>query len=264
VLLAPDREDFERLYRALVCRSEPVPVSPAVNAQMIAGLVNWDRVHRVRASWAEGRDPDEVARAWPAEMRRVAATRPDLFYDRLVLLCSAPYGGRSARDLGLDLSDDAWLQASMRLRLEHEFTHYATRRLYGVMRLNLLDELIADAMGMTDALGGFKARWFLAALGLSGSEPPAAGARVHTYRRELSNEAFRVVCALATRAADTLEACTARLYDAASRTRYLLALTAQTLDGLASLEGHPRFDEAWDWAGRISRTAPTPAVGDER
>ena len=214
VLVAPCRADFERLYRALVCRSEPVPVGPAVNAQMIAGLVNWDRVHRVRAAWSEERSPDEAGREWPAEMQRIAKSEPERFYDRLILLCDAPYGGRPASEYGLDHSEDDWLRASMRLRLEHEFTHYATKRLYGSMRLNLLDELIADAMGMTAALGGFRAHWFLVALGLSGGGPPAASARVQTYRGDLSDDAFQVVCALTAGAARALETCTMQHYDA--------------------------------------------------
>lgn len=253
VLVAPTRGDFERIYRALVCRSEPAPVSPAVNAQMIAGLVNWDRVHRVRASWAAGRDADEAAREWPQEMKRIAASEPERFYDRLILLCDAPYGGRQAREYGLDLATGAWVSASMRLRLEHEFTHYATKRVYGSMRLNLLDELIADAMGMTAALGGFRAHWFLTALGLS-SPPPGPGARVHTYRGTLSDDAFRVACVLTARAAAALDVATARLYDPGARARYLLAVTAQTLDGLAAPGAQARVDEAWAWAG--DRVAP--------
>lgn len=50
-------------------------------------------------------------------------------------------------------SNQSWLKASTVLRLEHELTHLATKRLLGEMRLNLLDELVADCMGMVAALG---------------------------------------------------------------------------------------------------------------
>ena len=46
------------------------------------------------------------------------------------------------------------------LRLEHEFTPLATREVLGEMCMNLLDELIADCMGMPAALGPFSAEVF--------------------------------------------------------------------------------------------------------
>lgn len=46
------------------------------------------------------------------------------------------------------------------LRLEHELTHLTTKLKLGQMRINLLDELIADTMGQLVALGGFSADLF--------------------------------------------------------------------------------------------------------
>ena len=112
VVIAATRRDFETLCRALASRNEPEAVNPSVNAQMIAGLVNWDRVNRYRASWSVGRDPAEAADGWSAEMGRVAKASPGLFYDRLILITRAPYGGRAAKALGLDLDEGAWKTAS--------------------------------------------------------------------------------------------------------------------------------------------------------
>lgn len=49
------------------------------------------------------------------------------------------------------------MAASTTLCLEHELTHLTTKRLLGEMRLNHLDELIAECMGMVAALGKFNA-----------------------------------------------------------------------------------------------------------
>jgi hypothetical protein len=255
VLVAATRHDFEQLYRALACRNEPAAVNPSVNAQMIAGIVNWDRVSAYRRAWTDRVAGDMGAeaaqQAWSAEMARVAAATPELFYDRLILITRAPYGGRTAAELGVNMAADAWERTSAALRMEHEFAHYATKRLYGIMRLNLLDELIADAMGMTHALGEFSADWFLGAMGLGGWPELPASARVHTYRGELSDEGLRLACEVAAHAADAVEALTAMRDVAAERGRYLVTLTALTLDVLASPDAEEAFDQAWDWAGSV-------------
>lgn len=251
VLVAATRHDFERLYRALAHRNEPIAVNPSVNAQMIAGIVNWDRVNRYRQSWADRNGADLAGPAWSMEMSRVASASPELFYDRLILTTRAPYGGCTAEGLGLDMTASEWQRTSAALRVEHEFAHYATKRLYGAMRLNLLDELIADAMGMTHALGEFDAGWFLGALGLAGWPALPATARVHTYRSGLSDEGLRLACEVAAHAAEAVEALTATRDVAAERGRYLLTLTALTLDVLASSEAADAFDDAWELAATV-------------
>jgi hypothetical protein len=50
----------------------------------------------------------------------------------------------------MSLDERGWIQASSALRLEHEITHLEIKQYLGEMRLNLLDELIADAMGQQD------------------------------------------------------------------------------------------------------------------
>ena len=109
-----------------------MPMADGVHAQTISGLIHWGLINQF------GRQ----SRA------------------RLIVLHQAPYGSVAARELPAqlgELGEEAWLAASSKLRLEHELTHLATQRLLGEMRLNLLDELIADCMGMVAALGCFNA-----------------------------------------------------------------------------------------------------------
>jgi hypothetical protein len=248
VLLTAHRPDFETLYRALACRSEPVVVNPAVNAQMIAGLINWDRVAAYRETWlAAGGNPG----AWEAERARVAQVEPWHFFDRLVLACEYPYSGVLATDLGLALDEGQWLARSTVLRLTHEFTHYLTKRLYGVMSLNLLDEIIADCAGMTAALGTFRAVWFLRCLGLDTFPAMRPDGRVHTYRGDLDDAAFALLCALTVAAAQGLEGLVARHYHPAAHTRLVLALTRLTLESLADPRREDFFIAAWEAAGRL-------------
>jgi hypothetical protein len=138
VLLTPSAHDFALLVRALAHRAEPVPLADGVHAQAISGLIHWGLIERYgRQSRAQ-----------------------------LIVLHEAPYGSVAAEQVPGHWDHQAWLKASSNLRLEHELTHLATKRLLGEMRRNLLDELIADCMGMVAALGQFSADLFGRCLGV--------------------------------------------------------------------------------------------------
>jgi len=123
------------------------------------------------------------------------------------VLHQAPYGSVGAEQVPGSLSEEAWLAASTTWRLEHELTHLATKRLLGEMRLNLLDELIADCMGMVAALGRFDAGLFGRCLGIdvNHGDTPIANGRWHSYTRELSYAEAREVVGLVMARARELE-----------------------------------------------------------
>ena len=261
VLFTSFRTDFETLYRALAHRCEPVPVNPSVNAQMIAGFANWDRVGRCRREWEASRSPDASETGWSDEMSRLARAEPQRFYDRFILIGEAAYGSVSSRALGLDVGEDEWVQLSRTVRLEHEFTHYATKRLFGLMRQNLLDETVADFCGLTLALGRFRANWFLRCLGLGGWPHVDPNGRVHAYRAGLDANAFNLVCQLTVQAAARLEDIAARRYDCRRRGAFFLALASVSLDLLASEVAEPVFLQAYDLAMRLDPPAGTESRG---
>ena len=138
VLETPSWHDFLHLVRALAHRGEPVGLADGVHAQAISGLIHWGLIRQF--------GPQSRA--------------------RLIVLHTAPYGSLPASSVPGNLSESAWLEASSSLRLEHELTHLATKRLLGEMRVNLLDELVADCMGMVAALGWFNAELFGRCLGI--------------------------------------------------------------------------------------------------
>lgn len=175
VLETPSWHDFVQLVRALAHRGEPVDLADGVHAQAISGLIHWGLIRRF------GRQ----SRA------------------RLIVLHQAPYGSVPAGEVPAELGalgDEAWLAASSRLRLEHELTHLATRRLLGEMRLNLLDELIADCMGMVAALGRFSSDLFGRCLGVD-----SPNGRWITYTRELGEADGRAALRLTLGRARELE-----------------------------------------------------------
>ena len=85
-----------------------------------------------------------------------------------------------AADLGL--AEAEWREMSLVIRREHECAHYFTRRLFGSMRNNLLDELIADYAGLVAATGRFRADWFLRFIGLEEFPRYRPGGRLDLYR----------------------------------------------------------------------------------
>jgi len=202
LLIARSRPEFVALIRALTKKNEPEPVPDAQGALMVSGYNNWSRVGELRRRW-EALDPaGRETVTWGEELQR---TPRELYQDRFILLSDGPYSAVPAADLGLDETE--WREMSLIIRREHECAHYLTRRLFGSMRNNLLDELIADYAGLVAATGGFRADWFLRFVGLEEFPRYRPGGRLDLYRGKppLSDGAFRVLQALVKSAAGNLE-----------------------------------------------------------
>ena len=182
---------------------------------MVSGYNNWGRIRR----------------AAPAGRGLRAASRRTASCIRTASSCSrdGPYSAVPAADLGLD--EAAWKEMSLVIRREHECTHYFTRRLFGSMRNNLLDELIADYAGITAALGHFRADWCLRFL----------TARLEIYRGKppLSDGAFRVLPALLEAAAENLE----RFEGDLDQPAMIAALASLRLEDLGLSRGRSAFGE---------------------
>jgi hypothetical protein len=154
------------------------------------------------------------------------------------------------------MTEGDWTERSTVLRVEHEFTHYATHRLFGAMSLNLWDETIADFMGMTYVLGSFRADWFLCFLGLEAWPEVRESGRVGTYAEGLSPAAFALLAKLMVEVAHSLEDLHARFYDPGERGCFLLALASLTLELLAADDAAARFGKAYAAARALIEGSP--------
>lgn len=224
VLLLRGRPEFAAVVRALGKRNEPVPVPDSQGALMISGYNNWERIGELR------RRGEEILQDTPKE----------LYQDRFILLSDGPYSAVPAADLGLQ--EEEWREISLAIRRDHECAHYFTRRLFGSMRNNVLDELIADYAGMVAAIGAFRADWFLRFLGLEDYPRYRAGGRLDLYRGDppLSDGAFRILHTLIRSAAGNVERFDARFQGRprtlADRALMLATLASLRLDEIASPE----------------------------
>ncbi len=222
LIIVRRRPEFVALVCALTHRNEPKPVPDAQGAIMIAGYNNWTRVRGLR--------------------RRGEELRKELYQDRFILLSDGPYSAVPAAALGL--ADDAWRERSLVLRRDHECAHYLTRRIFGSMRNNLHDELIADYAGITAAAGRYRAAWFLRFLGLEDFPVRRPGGRLDLYRGDppLADAAFEQLQALVHRVAHTVERFDADRPDhPRERALTLLALAVLGLDALAAPDGEERL-----------------------
>lgn len=114
---------------------------------------------------------------------------------RFIILSAKPYSNVSAKTLGL--TDDDWQTKSMTIRLEHECTHYITKRFFGSSQNHLHDELIADFFGLYAAFGEYKAEYFEYFMGVKGTE----GTRLACYIPDCSPELLEVLKKTASAAA---------------------------------------------------------------
>jgi hypothetical protein len=240
VVVAGARADFVSLVRALVHRNEPADVPDSMGACIVAGYNNWDRIATLRARWAREQRGDCPPARWTEEFRRIVPMT-ELYQDRFILLSSGPYSAVPAYAMGLD--EREWLALSLTIRLEHECTHYVTRRMLGSMRNSLLDELIADYMGIAAAAGRYREDWFLRFMGLERFPHYRRGGRLENYHGEppLSEGAFTVLASVVRAAAAQLERFDSGRPHAARGigcgTRTIVALATLGLERLASSMG---------------------------
>jgi hypothetical protein len=208
-----------------------------MGACMVAGFNNWDRIARLREQWAAAAsDPADEA-AWALEFQRIIPQK-HLYQDRFIILSDGPYSGVPAEAMGK--SEAEWRAQSLVIRREHECAHYFTRRVFGSMRNHVVDELIADYMGIVAVEKRFRADWFLRFMGIESPGRTRADGRIHIYRGGLSDGAFEVLQRLLRTAAQTLEAFKAKqsaeLSTGCSGALPMLILTEFTLEELASAE----------------------------
>lgn len=201
LLVTENREDFVSLVQALVYRNEPHPVPHSLGAFTVRGYNNWHRISLLRDRFEASGFTNGC---WAEEFERIKAQK-ELYQDSFIILSPGPYSAVPASDLGLD--EQEWLALSAVIRREHECTHYFTRRVLSSMRNNLLDELIADYMGIAAAVGKFRADWLLRFLGLELFPKYREGGRLQNYRGapSLSDRAFTVLQKLVVRVAAHLE-----------------------------------------------------------
>lgn len=205
VIIAGCRADFVMLVQALTKRNEPELLPDSMGATIVAGYNNWERIRYYRQEWEAKQSPLLTGADWQAEFQRLKLEK-HLYQDCFIILSQGNYSAIPAEKIGID--EEEWLRLSLIIRLEHECCHYFTRRVFGSMRNNMLDELIADYQGIVAANNGrYRADWFLRFIGLEDFPSYREGGRLQNYRGKppLSEGAFKILQILIKDAAENLE-----------------------------------------------------------
>jgi hypothetical protein len=232
VIIPDNRADFVSIVQALTKRNEPSYVPASMGACMVGGFNNWDRINKYRQEWQVNHSEYTEA-GWNAEFQRLTKQK-ELYQDRFIILSQGDYSNVSAEDAGLTPAQ--WQRVSLTIRLEHECTHYFTKRLFGSMRNNLLDEFIADYRGIIAATGYYREDWFLRFMGLESFPNYRLGARLENYRDNLSERSLEVLKSLVFYAAKNLKTFELRQTSSINPAIMLTALCQLTLEELASGE----------------------------
>jgi hypothetical protein len=249
VLIPGCRADFVTLVQALSRHNEPHPIPDSMGACTVSGYNNWDRIRTLRQAWETAHPLDFDG--WVAEFQRLIPQK-HMYQDRFMIISDGLYSNVAATDM--ELSSAAWQRLSVTIRMEHECTHYFTRRVFGAMRNNAFDELIADYFGIVTAVGTFQADWLLRFMGLEAFPAYREGGRLQNYlgTPPLSDGAFTVLQALVRDAALHLErfdtAHSDVLRSPEQKASLMLALTSLTLEELAAPEAESRLYQAWQAA----------------
>lgn len=238
VIQVNNRNDFETLVRVFAHRNEPVLIPPSMGACMIKGYNNWDRVKKYKDKWLSDNGYQETPDLlWRLEFEKIKS-QTELYRDSFLILSDKEYSNVPAEMLGI--ADDEWRRLSLVLRREHEATHYCTLRFWGSARNHLLDELIADYMGLVAATGRYRAHWFLCFMGLEDYPAYRTGGRLANYLkdRQLSGEAFEELKSYIYNAARNLEIFSDRygpcICEGEGKYQMLLAMAKMNLIELAS------------------------------
>ncbi len=166
VIEISEHSDFLNVLRCLAYRCELVQIQPSVHSQAVSGLIHWGLISTL----------NQQERA------------------ELIILHRSPYSSLLAAAIPGNPTTSQWLEISHQWRLEHELTHLATKCLVGEMRLNLFDELVADALGMLNSMQLYSAELFRRGLGLNVDATTTPNGRVHTYLTGLDLHDRHIAC----------------------------------------------------------------------
>jgi hypothetical protein len=272
VLIAATRVDFCALVQALVKRNEPAPIPDSMGACMVAGYNNWDRIHAYRRQWFAAA-PERTNAQWPEAFQQIIPQK-HLYQDRFIILSQGSYSNVGAAEL--DLGTEEWLSLSLQIRLEHECAHYFTKRLFGVFRQHLHDELLADYAGIVAALGYYRADWFLRFMGLEHYPDYRPGGRLENYldpswQQEPALSQVKEILVAAAHNVQRFDCYLAsQTRDKQTQAAILCAIAGTSLIELAAKEGDGRLADnftAWHTAvatansnGPLSQAIATPTA----
>ncbi len=173
VITLQERADFELFLQIMAHRCTPAAIPKTQGASILDGIVNWTKIRARKEEFLRTRG---LEADWDGEFARFTADKTN-YTDALIVLSAGPYSAIDAKTLGF--SETEWLAKSHTIRRAHECTHFLCRRLFPDKKDAVWDELVADAVGITAALGTYDAALAERFLGMDGDG--YTGGRLENY-----------------------------------------------------------------------------------
>ena len=147
VITLRERGDFERFLKLMAHRAQDAPIPATQGASILDGVINWTKIRARREEYLSSGGTEE---GWDDEFERFTSVKEN-YKDALIVLSWGPYSAVPAEEAGYP--PDEWLRLSHTIRKAHECTHFVCRRLFPELKDAVWDEMTADAVGITAALG---------------------------------------------------------------------------------------------------------------
>lgn len=174
VITLYNRADFVTFLRIMANRCTMAGIPDTQGASIIDGVANWAKIREHKEAFISGeRMKGNPFPDWKAEFARFTSDKSN-YLDTLIVLSVGPYSGIITETVNgyfrsrgrLDKSDDAedarseitgdeWLSLSDTIRRYHECTHFICRNRFPDKKDAVWDELVADAVGIFAAFGGY-------------------------------------------------------------------------------------------------------------
>lgn len=240
-LIIETAEDFTLLTQALAHKNEPIFIPKTMGAILIKGVNNWGRLHKNIQQLKS--TPYSTERQ--QEIKQLLENKA-LYQDRLMLISNKNYSNICPEGI----LESVWQEESVKIRLQHEYAHYFTKRYFGSMRNNIHDELIADYLGIHAVRPFFDAALFLQFMGLNNTSLQQDNGRLNNYlgSSSLSDAAVVILKKILVAAAHNVEHFDQSLgkiknkFDLFSR---LIVLTSFSLIELAASDGTTKLVERY-------------------
>lgn len=172
VLYLSERKDFEHCVRALAYNCEPRAIPESMGAITVRGLINWEKIrsHKNLYDISGGAN-------WHQEFKKFTAVKKN-YLDSLIIIGSGNYSAVKPQKIGY--AQEEWLSLSRIIRTYHELTHFVCRTLYPADIDVIRDEVLADMIGLTAALGAYDSELAEYFLGVEGNVYRVGG-RLENY-----------------------------------------------------------------------------------
>ncbi|MCR4909127.1 MAG: hypothetical protein K5985_09860 [Lachnospiraceae bacterium] len=177
VITLNERQDFVTFLQIMANRCAEVNIPDTQGASILSGVINWRKIEARRdAFFEEEKEKGNDFPDWNGEFKRFTSDKSN-YLDTLIVLSVGPYSFVPGSEFGF--SAEEWTAYSNTIRLYHECTHFICRKKFPEKKDAVMDELVADAVGIYAAFGKFNRQMEERFLGISGGH--YTGGRLENY-----------------------------------------------------------------------------------